>query len=257
LATFRLTNTKEQAKASLKQARLELQDVLIGQGYPLDNPSGVPEEILTLARTKSGYDQALAKYELAVYEEENATLTAPFDGVVANLFTKQHNKASASEIFCTIIDPNSMEANFTVLESELPLIKQGDKVEIIPFSMPENKTDGYITEINPVIQENGIVQVKASVRNNGKLFEGMNIRVSVQRMLPNQLVVPKEAVVLRSGKQVVFTLVNQKAYWNYVQSHLENSSSYTITEGLKEGDIIITSGNINLAHETPVQIIEN
>lgn len=99
--------------------------------------------------------------------------------------------------------------------------------------------------------------MKASVRNNGRLFEGMNIRVSVQRMLANQIVIPKEAVVLRSGKPVVFTLVNNKAYWNYVQTGLENSSTYTITEGLKEGDVIITSGNINLAHETPVTIVNN
>lgn len=257
LATFRLNNTKEQAKATLEQAKLELQDVLIGQGYPLNQLSGIPDEILILAKSKSGYDQALAQYELAVYEKENATLLAPFDGIVANLFTKPYNKASTSEIFCTIIDPNSLEAVFTVLESELPFLKQGDKVEIIPFAMPENKTEGYITEINPVVQENGIVQVKASVRNNGRLFEGMNIRVSVQRMLANQIVIPKEAVVLRSGKPVVFTLVNNKAYWNYVQTGLENSSTYTIMEGLKEGDVIITSGNINLAHETPVTIVNN
>lgn len=257
LATFRLNNTKEQAKATLEQAKLELQDVLIGQGYPLNQLSGIPDEILTLAKSKSGYDQALAQYELAVYEKENATILAPFDGIVANLFTKPYNKASTSEIFCTVIDPNSLEAVFTVLESELPFLKQGDKVEIIPFAMPENKTEGYITEINPVVQKNGIVQVKASVRNNGRLFEGMNIRVSVQRMLANQIVIPKEAVVLRSGKPVVFTLVNNKAYWNYVQTGLENSSTYTITEGLKEGDVIITSGNINLAHETPVTIVNN
>jgi hypothetical protein len=28
-------------------------------------------------------------------------------------------------------------------------------------------------------------------------------------------------------------------------------------DGLKEGDIIITNGNINLAHEAPVKIVEN
>ena len=35
----------------------------------------------------------------------------------------------------------------------------------------------------------------------------MNVRVSVKRSVGEQLVIPKTAVVLRSGKQVVFTLI--------------------------------------------------
>ena len=65
-------------------------------------------------------------------------------------------------------------------------------------------------------------------------------------------------MVLRTGKQVVFTVVDGKAVWNYVQTGLENATEYTITsETLKEGDQIIVSGNINLAHESPVKLITN
>ena len=84
---------------------------------------------MKLARVKSGYDQSLSQYELAAYEEEHATLVAPFDGVVANLFSKPFNEASTSESFCSIIGTQSMEVDFTVLESELPPDKewrQGD-----------------------------------------------------------------------------------------------------------------------------------
>jgi RND family efflux transporter MFP subunit len=252
LATFRLANRAFQAKDALDRTRLELQDVLIGQGYAPEDTSAIPAATLQLARTRSGYDQALSQYQMAVYEEEHAVLTAPFDGIVANLFARPYNIASTSEAFCTIIDAHTLEASFTVLESELPLIKTGDKAEVIPFALPRGKSEGRISEINPLVDENGMVKVKASVVNRGDLFEGMNVRVSIQRLLPNQLVVPKKSVVLRSGKQVVFTLVNGKAYWNYVQTDLENADTYTIADGLKEGDIVIVDGNINLAHETTV-----
>lgn len=255
LATFRLHNKVALGKDALDRARLDLQDVLIGQGYTYEDSVNVPPAIMQLARTKSGYDQALAQYELALYEKQHAVLTAPFDGVIANLFAKQFNTASTTDAFCTVIDPRSIEASFPVLESELPLIQINHKVEIIPFALPDGKTEGRISEINPFVDTNGMVQVKAAVTNQGKLFEGMNVRVSIQRPLAKQFVVPKEAVVLRSGKQVVFTLADGKAYWNYVQTGVENASHYTITEGLKDGDIVITSGNINLAHETPVTII--
>ena len=237
LATFRLTNKTAQAKDALEKARLELKDVLIGQGYMLEDSAKVPPATLNLARVKSGYDLALAQYQLAQYEEQNV--------------------ASTTDAFCTVIDPHSLEASFTVLESELPLIQNGDKVEVTPFATTSLKTEGRISEINPLVDENGMVQVKAAVNDKGKLFEGMNVRVSVQRSLGKQLVVPKTAVVLRSGKQVVFTLVDGHAYWNYVRTGLENADSYTLLEGLKEADVVITSGNINLAHESPVKVIKN
>ncbi|MDR1645580.1 MAG: efflux RND transporter periplasmic adaptor subunit [Tannerellaceae bacterium] len=256
LASFRLSNKAFQAKDALDRARLEMQDVLIGQGYTPADSAQTPPATLQLARTRSGYDQALAQYELAAYEEQRAVLTAPFDGTVANLFAKPFNMASTSEAFCTIIDTRNLEVSFTVLEGEASLIQVGDNVKVTPFSLPDGRTEGRISEINPIVDENGMVRVKASVANPGKrLLDGMNVRIHIQRLVGKQLVVPKEAVVLRSGKQVVFTFVEGKAYWNYVQTGLENAGSYTITEGLKEGDIIITSGNINLAHESAVSVL--
>lgn len=262
LDKFRLTYKTAQAKDALEKAKLELQDVLIGQGYTLEDSARVPENTMKLVRIKSGYDQAQMQYQLALRDEQNATLVAPFDGMVANLFAKQYNTASTGDVFCTIIDNHSLEASFTVLESELPLIKQGDRVEVAPFAVPGVKTEGNITEINPIVDENGMVKVKAKVSDKGKLFEGMNVRVSIHRSLAGQLVIPKDAVVLRNAKQVVFTLVNGKANWIYVHTLLENSSSYTVnergegTEGLNDGDVVIISGNINLAHEAPVNVIK-
>lgn len=255
LDKFRLHRRTEAARDALSRARLELQDVLIGQGYALADSAKVPVAIMQLARVKSGYDKARIDYDLTLFEEQHAVLTAPFDGIVANLFTRALNTASPQEVFCTVIDNQSLEADFTVLESELALIKLGDRVRVSPFSAPDAEVEGRISEINPLVNADGMVKVKAAVSGGGKLFEGMNVRVRIQRLLGKKLVVPKEAVVLRSGKQVVFTLEKGKAMWNYVTTGLENVDSYTVEDGLKEGDVVIVSGNINLAHEAPVSVL--
>ena len=187
---------------------------------------------------------------------EQATLTAPFDGVVANLFDKQYNLPDASKPFCRIISTSDMNVEFTVLESELPLIKRGDKVDVTPYAATASPCKGSVTEINPLVDENGMVSVRARVDGGNRLFDGMNVRVNVKRSVPEQLVIPKTAVVLRSGKQVVFTLKDGKAMWNYVQTGLENMTEYTVSgDGMEEGARVITSGNVNLAHETPVKVI--
>lgn len=256
LDKFRLERKLSQAEDALLKAELELKDVLIGQGYTPDDFSKVPVETMKIAKVKSGYEQSKSQYELAKREMEHATLLAPFDGVVANLFSKPYNPANTSDVFCTILDVSDMEAEFTVLENELAFIKKGDKVTVIPYA-GGNSFEGSVSEINPLVETNGMVKVKAEVNGEGKLFSGMNVRVSVRRGLGEQLVIPKTAVVLRSGKQVVFTLKEGKAMWNYVHTGLENATEYIISDksrkgaedGLSEGDTVIVTGNLNLAHE--------
>lgn len=209
---------------------------------------------------KSGYERAKAQYEAALHAVEQATLTAPFDGVVANLFEKQYSMAGSGTPFCRVIRNSAMEVDFTVLESELPLIKVGDEVEVTPYASTIGTRKGSISEINPIVDTNGMVRVRAQVNGGDKLYDGMNVRVSVKRSVPDQMVVPRTAIVLRSGKQVLFTMKDSLAMWNYVTTGLENMTEYTLTDwegcGLQEGMTVITSGNINLAHETPVRIIE-
>ncbi|MGN0048794.1 MAG: efflux RND transporter periplasmic adaptor subunit [Bacteroides sp.] len=254
LDKFKLANKTAQAKDALARAELELQDVLIGQGYAVDRLQEVPEDIMQLARVKSSYDQYKAQYELAQYEEEHATLKAPMDGVVANLFAKPYNAPSTTEPFCTIVSTQGMEVDFTVLESELPLLKKDDKVQVTPYAAGAARCEGRISEINPLVDEKGMVRVKATLQGRNGLFSGMNVRISVKRSMADQLVIPKSAVVLRSGKQVVFTLKEGKAWWNYVHTGLENADSYTLTgDDLKEGDEVIVTGNVNLAHEAKVK----
>lgn len=260
LDLFKLNNTLTQNKNALAQANLEMQDVLIGQGYAPDNLSAVPAEKLELAKVKSGYERAKAQYEASLHDVEQATLIAPFDGVVANLFDKQYNMPKSGEPFCRIIRTSAMEVDFTVLESELPLIKVGDQVEVTPYATAVGTRTGNVSEINPLVDENGMVRVKAQVNGGEKLFDGMNVRISVKRSVPDQMVVPRTAIVLRAGKQVIFTVKDSIAMWNYVQTGLENLSEYTLVNweasGLQEGMTVITTGNVNLAHETPVKIIE-
>lgn len=254
LDTYKLENQLAKDRNAVASARLEMQDVLIGQGYDPEHPERVPEEVMNLARLRSGLGQAELALAASKRSLEEATLTAPIGGIVANLNIDEHN-LSGSEPICRIIDDRGMEVEFSVIESELALLSIGDAVSVSPFSDPSKSTTGRITEINPMVDENGMVKVWASVDGGKDLLDGMNARVRVKREAEKALVVPKSAVVLRSGRHVVFTLKDGKAIWNYVAIGLENLDQYTITEGLSPGDSVIVTGNVNLAHEAPVKLI--
>lgn len=254
LDRFKLENTLKQNNNDLAKARLELADVLIGQGYDPEKPELVPAETMKLARLRSGMDQAETILAATKRDLEATTLTAPFDGVVANLFQKVHNRPDGAEPFCRIVATGPMDVEFTVLESELAVIRLGDEVTVSAFASNDSHT-GHVTEINPIVDKDGLVRIRSSVQSSSSLFDGMNVKVRVKRALNEQLVVPKSAVVLRNGKQVVFTHSSGKAIWNYVHTGLENMNDYVIDDGLQPGMEVICDGNVNLAHEAPVKVI--
>ena len=122
-----------------------------------------------------------------------------------------------------------------------------------------------MTEINPTIDERGLVAVKARVKNTSDtLMDGMNVRVVVENAVGQQFVVPKEAVVERDGYHVIFLYdpKTQRAVWTYVDIAYSNLASFAITgcekkeTELHEGEIVITSGNLNLADDTEVRVSE-
>ncbi|MDR2681189.1 MAG: efflux RND transporter periplasmic adaptor subunit [Tannerella sp.] len=254
LDTFQISNSYRQAEDNLQKAYLELQDVLIGQGYAIGDSAAIPPEMLRLACIRSGYNSSKIQYDLAKYNLDNAVLRTPIAGTVTNLFSKPYCAVNTAEPFCTVINEGKPEVDFNILENELPLIQTGDRVMIQSYASPDIESTGNIANINPSVDKEGTVRVKAYVRPHPKIFNGMNVRISVFRSLGQQWVIPKSAVVLRTGKQVVFVYKDGQAAWNYVTTGLENATHYTVTsKTLQEGDEIIINGNEHLADGTNVK----
>ena len=254
LDTFLLSNSYSQATVNLERAYLELQDALIlrGEYDPADSA-----EVYRLATIRSGYYNARTQLELAKYHLDNAVLRAPIAGMVTNLFAKPFNPIDNSEPFCIIINEKKPEIDFRILENELSKVKKGDQVKIQAYSLPDVETTGNIVDINPSVDREGMVRIKAYVQPHPQLFNGMNVRISVFRPLGKHWIVQKSAVVLRTGKKVVFTYKDGKAAWHYVETQHENATHCTITsDTLKEGDEVIYNGNEHLADGTNVKLAE-
>lgn len=259
LQQFEYLQALAKTNLQLKSADLELQNLIIGQGYKIKDSANIPSQVWNMATVRSGYEAALHEMKTAKYNLQATELIAPFAGKVANIKQKVHEQVNMGEPFCTLIDDSEFEVEFNLVENEIVQISIHDAVKIIPFSI--NKTfKGQISEINPMVDENSLILVKAHVKNPGGLMEGMNVKVLIEKKIQNQLVVPKQAVVLRQNQEVLFKYTNGIAFWTYVQTQYENSNSYSVIAHpdkgatLMAGDTIIISGNLNLAHESEVVI---
>ncbi len=253
----------QKAEQDFEKASVELQDKLIGLGYNVQSGQSlqewskiVPDEVLRRTELTSGYHTAYYQLENARKSLQRCKLVAPFSGRIANLEGRPHQTCSK---FCVLLDDSFFDVEFKILEAELSFVHLNQTVLITPFVYQDKQYKGNITEINPMVDEKGLVKVKARIRNTSdRLMDGMNVRIIVESEVKDMLVVPKEAVVERDGYHVVFMYDprTQHAVWTYVDILYSNLTSHAITgcerkhTEVHEGDIAIISGNLNLADDT-------
>jgi RND family efflux transporter MFP subunit len=249
-----------QAQLTLEEAEVRKADLLIANGGVAYRDSSVGKEKLQLINTASGYNKALHAISQAEYELSKTTIFAPFSGVVAEIKLHENQQANAGETICTLLATDSFEAVFTLLEQDALAIQLGQTVKIRPTAIPDLTLLAKVSAINPIVNEQGLITSHATLSKTltNRLFDGMNVQVIVEQQIPNQLIVPRTAVVLRSGKAVVFTYSEseQVAKWNYVTFTHENDTHIAITDGLTDDSTVIYEGNLNLDHDAAVTIAQ-
>ncbi len=244
------------AEVNLQKAASDRYIKLIERS-PTGDTADVPQNKKQLIDLTTGYKSALVNVAQARYKLSLTRLYAPFSGVIANLVIRNYNYISPAEVFCLILDNSSFYIDFNILESELSSVKKGMPLTLRPLMNEQKSYRAKIAEINPLVDKNGMVKIRAKVAHSQDLTEGMQMNVSLMNVIKNQIVVPKKAVIERSGKYVAFVYVSGLAKWHYVEIGGENSTSYLINEGLQNGDSLIVSNNFNLVHDSEVRLTSN
>ncbi len=208
-------------------------------------------------QVQSGLSEAQALLKEAQIKYNQSILKAPFSGQIANLKPQTGNLVSPADTIATLLDTRYLEVVFSVPESDYALLRKGDQMQVASFYNPEVLHTAVLTNINPLVNTTGLVNLRGKITDRKTdLINGMRVKVWVNKPMHNVVVIPKTAVVLRNNKKVVFTYHIGLAVWHYVKIAGENKDTYAISAGLKDGDSIIVSNNINLAHDAYVKITQ-
>ena len=237
----------EQARLAFDKAEMNLADRLLDYGYALADTAKIPADQKRVIYINTGFIDSKMALENAERTFKQCDLKAPFSGKVASV--KGHVYEQSGQ-FCTLIDDSRYLVRFSVLETEYGFVHVGQQVLVSPFS------------INPTVDQNGQIQVTAQVPGADELMDGMNVRITVENSIPNQLVVPKSAVVIRDNMEVLFRIDPETGHslWTYVNVIMSNTKEHVVEPNkdrgadLNIGDQIITSGNLNLGDDAEVVI---
>lgn len=248
----------EKAKINLKNAEATYQsEILSFDGIFMSGDSARIIPVRDQLMAKSGLFTAQLELKEAELELEKSIIKAPTSGRVADLQSKTGSLVSAGDELLEIINPSQLELRVKVLESDIHMIGMGQVAEITPVGSGGGAYTGKVRSINPKVDENGLVQVGIQVTDGKGLLPGMNARAIIKAPQNNSIVVPKKAVVSRSGRPVVFTVVNgNESKWNYVEPGKDNGREVEILEGLEAGETVIITNNLQLAHQAPVQVVK-
>ena len=245
----------ERAKISLDEAKLQFQNELIGyQGN--DSLSSVEGVVIDNLRLSSGLKKAELNYQEAKLEFENTLLMAPFSGQISDLDLSEGQNITSGDQVALLHDITPLQIEAHILELDYPALYEGLACTSYPVGNESLAIEGILENINPAVDpETGLVKIMITVTSHSKaLIPGMNLKTVIKVPRQPQLVVPKEAVVIRSGKEVVFTVEDNVAKWNYVKTGFENGEEIEVLEGIDVNADIVVSNNLQLSHDAPVKI---
>lgn len=243
---------RDKARLSLQEREVVYQDALLG--YSQKDSISFRQAQKNI-RLSSGLAAAEIAYKEAQLAWEQTSIKSPLNGIVSNLEVQAGNLITNGQVVCRVHSSRELLVATELLEADALLLKPGMEAEIKTLSNDHADIIAKVYRVNPRVDEkDNLVKVLLKLNETTRLLPGMTARVIIKVPHNRVIVVPREAVVVRSGRQVVFTAENGLAKWNYVTVGRENGKEVEIVEGLKEGLQVIVTNNLQLAHDAVVKV---
>lgn len=251
-----------EAQAAIDQADLQYRDLLITDS--IVSGEGPTEQKRHTAAARSGLTAARVRYEQRILERQQATIVAPFDGIVDRLDVSAGERVSNGEELLTLVDGANLWIEASVLEHDLPLIREGGQAIVTTAARPDQPITGRIATVLPLVDSTTRAgRAVVRVRGNGGLRPGMYADVDLEATrLPDRMLVPAAAVIERDGRPLVFVVQDGRAQWVYIQPGRSNgvdtevlADESTGESPLSEGDTVLIEGHLTLTHDAPVRLV--
>ncbi|HEX8968815.1 MAG TPA: efflux RND transporter periplasmic adaptor subunit [Chloroflexota bacterium] len=202
--------------------------------------------------------EAVRQAELAVrqaqIDQDNNTLLAPFDGVVAAISGNPGESApAAASGFLTLVDPNAVRVDVTVDETDVPKVAVGKPATLTFDALPGRPFRGSVISVSPNgTLSQGVVTYPVSISidtRNQVLPGGLTASATITIDEKNDVLVIPLRAVRRQGREQTVEVVGSdgKSVTTPVRTGVQNDQMVEITDGLNEGDQIMIQGTTTRA----------
>lgn len=205
-------------------------------------------EKLTLLQIDNAEIQAVIKRRKA---SPYVALKANTSGTVVEKKIEQGDYVKQGQPVLKIANLSRVWAVFQAYEGDLPFIKKGATVNFTSEAMPGRTFTGKVSFIDPVLDDKTrTAGVRVVMANPGGIFKPEMIisgnATASMRSYNGDIVVPKSAVLWTGKRSVVYVKDDGYAQPTFQMREVTLGPSlpdgYVITDGLAEGEEIVTNG---------------
>ncbi len=199
----------------------------------------------SLITARADLEAARLSLESARHQLAQATIVAPFDGVVVDVKQQVGDVVNANTAIVTLIDPQALEVDASVAERDLGLVQAGQTAQLLFDAQPELTASGRVERIVPA-RLSGSQALYPVYLTFDDLPDGLAADMSVDV----SIAIAAKANVLRLPRAVARAKPDNTAQVNvWVNDHSEPRSITTglrgdvyveILTGLQEGDLVVS-----------------
>ena len=216
-------------------------------------------------------DTADLKAKLAAAEQQRAlvekkSIRAPFAGRIGITGVNPGQYLNPGDKIATLQTFDPIYIDFSVPQTQLEAIAIGQTVAVTADGLSNQTFKGRISTVDTQFDATTRnVTVEATVENPKQtLVPGMFARAVVSAGSPQRyLTVPQTAVTYNPYGTTVFIATSSKndkgeevltAQQTFIKTGPTRGDQVAIVDGVKEGDLLITSGQMKLKNGSPVKI---
>lgn len=239
---------KARANLVLSRTKYERSVDLRAKGFLSSQAQEESENNLKVAQA----DKELMEARLA-----KATIRAPFSGTIGLRAVSVGDYVKEGQDIVNLESLDPLKVDFKVPELALPLVRDGQTLQVTLDALPDRTYEGKVIAINPLIDANGrSIVIRAQVRNrDGRLRPGVFARVRLFTSGSKEtLVVPEESLFPVGDDKYVYKVVEGKATRQKVEIGQRAQGRVEIVNGLAADEVVVTAGVIKLREGVPVTV---
>jgi HlyD family secretion protein len=246
----------DSADVALAQARTESQMTQ----KQLDDLKRIGEKE-SLKSASGQLSAAHGKYLGASAQLSYSEIRSPMDGMVTDRPQYEGELATANQPLLTVMDVSKLIAKAHIAQSEAASLKVGNPAQLQVAGLSE-PVEGKVSLVSPALDP-GSTTIEVWVESkkpNEALKPGMTVQLRITaRSDKNAVVVPTSAVFKNDegADYVVLAGTDGHAHLKTVSIGIRNAELVQITDGVKEGDPVITSGGYALPDKTQIKVEAN
>lgn len=241
------------AAANAQQAALQLARIQALKARGFATNADLEAQVATASATRA--NAALARASIG-----DRVVRAPFSGYASLRTISVGAVVTAGTAIATVSDISQIKLDFTVPETLLSSIRQGQPIDAVSAAFPDRPFKGTIATIDPVIDPaTRAVRVRAILPNPDKALKpGMLLTVKVLSRRRTAMAVPELAIVGDGDSSLVFVIdgtgKGRKVVRTPVRIGMRDRGMVEVTGGLKAGQLVVTEGVVKLSDGMPVRL---